>query len=69
MFSENQKKIFYRILGEWKPRGKDILAMASSKNSDDNAKAIRSVKQIVKSMIEAQVVDFDEQGAIKSIMH
>ena len=69
IFSDNQKKIFYRILAEWKPRGKDILAMASPKTPKDNPKAIRAVKQIIKTMIEAQVVDFDEQGTITSIVH
>lgn len=61
VFSDNQRKIFYTVVQERKPRNKSIIDLAKSKNPDEQTKAIWAVKQVVKSMIEAQVVYFDKQ--------
>jgi hypothetical protein len=49
--------------------GKNILTLAKSSSEDDQQKAIWAVKQIAKSVLEAQVLDFDEQGNISDIVH
>jgi len=68
-FSENQKKIFIAALGRYKIDGKDIPTLAKSSEDADKKKAIWAVKQIVKSVLEAQVMGFDTQGNISSIVH
>jgi len=56
-------------LGRYKIDGKDIPTLAKSSEDADKKKAIWAVKQIVKSILEAQVVDFDTQGNITDVVH
>lgn len=67
--SDNQRKVFSTTLHTWKPRGKNILDMAKSSNPDDQSKAIRSVKQIVRSLMEAWVMEFNADGSIKEVVN
>ncbi|MEI8008080.1 MAG: hypothetical protein WCI00_01145 [bacterium] len=56
-------------MGRYKIDGKDIPTLAKSSEDADKKKAIWAVKQIVKSVLEAQVMGFDTQGNISSIVH
>jgi len=67
MLSSNQQLMFFTTLAEWKPRNQNILDMAKSPDFELHNKAIRSVKQIVKSILEAQVLTFDAHGNIINI--
>ena len=62
-----QKKAFYVVLGSQKIEGRTILELAKSTDKTDRNKAIRAVKQIVKSIMEGQILRFDEQGNINGI--
>ncbi|MEI7919075.1 MAG: hypothetical protein WCH65_02420 [bacterium] len=60
--SDRQRKAFFQVLTKWKPRNKDILSLAKSSEKDDQDKAIWAAKQIIKSILETQVVYFNTEG-------
>lgn len=67
LLSPLQSKGFFALLSQWKPRGVSLVDMAKSAKEDEQNKAIWAVQQIVKSILEVQVVDFDAQGDISRI--
>lgn len=65
--SETQKQAFNTSLGTVKIGDKTVLELARSSDATDKKKAIRATKQIVKSILEAEVLRFDDQGNITGI--
>ena len=62
LLSPIQSKAFFALLTQWKPRGVSLMDMAKSPKEDDQNKAIWWVQQIVKSLLEVQVLNFDANG-------
>lgn len=67
--TDMQKKAFTKILASQKIEGKTIPQLAKSKDDIDKKKAIRGVKQIIKSILETEMLDIDEKGNITWINH
>jgi hypothetical protein len=65
--TEIQKNLFYSVLGSRKIDGKSIIEFAKTADEKGKTKIIRTVKQIVKSILESEILDIDEQGNIKDI--
>jgi hypothetical protein len=65
--TETQKRYFYSSLAKQKVGDKTILELAKSTDAVDKQKAIWATKQIVKSILEAEVVRFDAQDTITGI--
>jgi hypothetical protein len=62
LMTEEQRKLFYGAIQTKKIDGKTIIELAKSSVDTDKDKAIRAVKQIVKSILEAQMLSFDTKG-------
>jgi len=69
LLSEDQRKEYYSIIQTEKVDGKSIEELTKSPEEKDQAKAIRATKQIVKSILEAEMLDIDDKGNIKNIYH
>jgi len=62
-----QKKSFDEAMKTHKIDGKTIPELAKSTREEDKEKAIRATKQIIKSIVECEVLRFDKQGNIVGI--
>ena len=67
--TKDQKKSFDAVALSQKVEGKSITELAKSKDETERKKAIRAVKQIMKSILEAEVLLFDAEWNIKNIWH
>lgn len=65
--SDMQKDMFDTAVLTQKIDGKTITELAKSKEITDQNKAIRAVRQILKSIYEAQILRFDTDGVIANI--
>jgi|GEM_PF-1925926 len=64
-----QKSLFYSLLKTQKIDGKSILELAKSPVESDKTKAIRGVKQMIKSILETEILKTDDKGNIQTIRH
>ncbi len=67
LLSTQQKKEYDELLPHQTIEGKGIVDLVKSANKVDQAKAIRWIKQIIKSILESQVLVIDDRGEIKEI--
>ena len=67
--TEMQKGLFYAWLASQKIDGKTIIELAKSSDEIDKGKAIRAAKQIVKSILEAEILSVDDDWNIQDIRH
>ncbi|MEI6774653.1 MAG: hypothetical protein WCL18_07935 [bacterium] len=59
LMTDSQKKEYDKVFLNQKIAGKSITELAKSTNNVENAQAIRATKQIVKSILEAEMLLFD----------
>ncbi|MEI6119442.1 MAG: hypothetical protein WCP92_10090 [bacterium] len=67
--TEMQKKLLYATIASKKIDGKTVVELAKSEDATEKAKAIRGVKQIVKSILESEILSIDDNENIKGIVH
>lgn len=65
--NDNQKILFNSFLNSQTLDGRSLKSLLTAVDTDTQAKVKRAIRQIIKSIYEASILEFDNQGGISDV--